>query len=496
MKMRYRLRSLLVAMAVVGSVSCVLVSCRRPADSGSGPDAAAPDVVATISEYSITKSELKQRLLQEIRPQREDDGIPQRSATAESVLREMMAEKAMSMEGRALGYLDSEALSEQLERSRQRQLIQLLLTDYVREQIPVTPEEITEQLKANPKLTREQAERHIQSPKAGPVLEQFYAQLLEEYKVEKIKENFAKASRIHQRLLTQPATPRGRNVYWIQNAQIKDELTEAEKNLVLAKYKGGALTLGDWFKTLCQMAPPGRPKDLNTTAGIEKLADRALQPYILAAEARQRGYEENEELLRQMHQLEDTRLLGMVRSEKLKEIAKPTNDEIKAYFEAHEESFATPAAVKVEQVWCKDLQAAQEARKKLDDGASLESVRSAYSLTPNDRARNTYPSTEGPFWDDLWQAEPNDVVGPIRGFYADGVKWRVVKVLEKTPAKLQSYSEAIKSRVESALSTLRRRDLLTAYGAELLEKYPHKIHADRIQDIDPLEVTAPEEGGH
>ena len=27
------------------------------------------------------------------------------------------------------------------------------------------------------------------------------------------------------------------------------------------------------------------------------------------------------------------------------------------------------------------------------------------------------------------------------------------------------------------------------YGASLLAKYPHKVYAERIRDIDPLEVT-------
>jgi hypothetical protein len=41
--------------------------------------------------------------------------------------------------------------------------------------------------------------------------------------------------------------------------------------------------------------------------------------------------------------------------------------------------------------------------------------------------------------------------------------------------------------------TQRRQDLFAAYEAQLLEKYPHTIYADRIEDIDPLEVTPVEQ---
>ncbi len=488
MKTGHPLMSLLIVVVIAAASSSA------PASSRPAADLVPPDVVATIGNYSITRSELQQRLLQEVRPQREDDGVPKRTLTTEAVLREMLAEKAMMMEGRALGYLQDEALSESLGRNRQRRLIQMFLTEYVRQEVPIVPEAIDEEIKAHPELTREQAERRLQAPKVGPLLEQLYARLLEKYNVEKVKANFAEAARIHERLLKQPAKPRGRNIFWIMNSQVQDDLADAERNLVLVKYEGGQLTLEDWFKALCQLAPPGRPKDLGTAGGVERFADRALQPHILAAEAEARGYDQNEEVLSYMRQIEDIRLLGKVRAEKLEAIGKPTDDEARAYFEAHKELFGTPAAVKVEQIWCKDLATARQARRMLDDGASVEAVKSAHSLAPESQAQKTYPNTEGPFWGDLWQAEPNDVVGPIRGFYADSVKWRVVKVLEKTPGQLQPYSDNMKNRVTSAMYTLQRRHILAEYGVELLGKYPYTLYTNRIWDIDPLEVTETEEG--
>ncbi|MBN1360294.1 MAG: peptidyl-prolyl cis-trans isomerase [Sedimentisphaerales bacterium] len=485
--------AILVAAVAVGAAACAaLASSEQRAETSAVSEVVPADVVAVIGDYSITKRELKQRLLQEVRPQREDDGVPERTVTTESVLREMIAEKAMSMEGRTLGYLQDEVLGEQLERTRQVRLIQMLLTDYVRQELPVTPEEIDAELEAHPELTREQAERRIQTPKVGPVLDKFYAQLPQKYQVRKVSENFAEAARIHQRLLTQPTQPRGKAVYWIMNNQITDDLSEAERNLPLITYEGGQLTLEDWFKALCQAAPPNRPKDLHTPEGVERLADVALQPFILSAEARARGYDQNEEFLRYIRQVEDIRLLNKVRAEKLKAITKPTDDEIKAYYEAHKELFDIPPSVKVDQVWCQDRQTAQRVRKMLDDGAALDAVKSVHSLTPNSQAHKTYPNTEGPFWDDLWQADPNTVVGPIRGFYASDVKWRVVEVLEKAPAQAQPYSDSVKNRVASALYTLQSRDILGAYGAELLDKYPYVLYTNRIWDIDPLEVTVDE----
>ncbi|MHC4521748.1 MAG: peptidyl-prolyl cis-trans isomerase, partial [Planctomycetota bacterium] len=190
---------------------------------------------------------------------------------------------------------------------------------------------------------------------------------------------------------------------------------------------------------------------------------------------------------------EDTQLLGKVRSEKYKEVDEPSADEIQAYFAEHEEQFADSASLKVEQVWCADLPTAEKAKQMFADGASLESVNAAHGLLEQSRPHNVYPSSEGLFWEDLWKAEPNDVVGPLKGFYQTGIKWRVVRVLEKTPPVPRPYSDALKNQVKSALMTSRRQDIMDTYEAQLLETYPSEIYADRIEDIDPLEVTPQEE---
>jgi hypothetical protein len=487
-----------LAAALLGLASVGLASplpAEKPAEPA--PDAnevtPQPQVVGKIGDYLITKDEFKQRLAQEIRPQREEYVVSQELPTPLAVLRTMLAEKAMIMEARQRGYLDDEAMSSSIERYRQRLLVNLCANDFVMANVPVTEAEIAKERQTDPNLTREQAELKVRRVKAPPVIKAFYAQMQQKHKLEKVKENFSKAAEIHQRLLLHPAKPRGRTVFWITNKQIREELTDAEKNLVLARYSSGQFTLYDWFKALSSMAPPGRPKDLGQPQGVEKLLDRALPSVIWAAEAVARGYDKNEKLLQQVKAREDMQLLGKIKGEKYREVPEPNEAEMKAFFEAHQEQFATSATLKVEQVWCPDLQSAQEARKMLVQGASLEAVNKAHGLAEQSKPYNVYPSGEGIFWDELWKTEPNGVAGPLKGFYQTGIKWRVARVLEKTPPVPKPYGDDIKNQVKSAVMTQRRQKMFAAYETELLEKYPHEIYADKIKDIDPLEVTPVEE---
>jgi len=456
-----------------------------------------PNTVGKIADYVITKDELEKRLLQELRPEPYTSGAQAKPVDADTVLKKMIAEKAMVMEARKHNYLQEETISAPIKRFRERKLTQLLLERYLQSrqgELAVTDSEIEQRLKTDPKLDRERARALVQRTKANRVLDQYYRQLYKERTVQKVTANFNRAAQIHQRLLYRPREPR--KVGWIRNSQVRDELTPEEKNMVLATYKGGKVTLQDWFNALCDIVPPSRPKDLHTPQGVESLLDRALRMPIFVTEAESLGLDKDADFVTEVTEYEDRLLLGKMQQAKNEGIAEPNEQEIIAYFNQHQEMFGRPRRVKIDQIWCQDREAALKAKAELDSGKDFESVRQAFSLQKESPPFDASASGEGMFWDDLWKADPNQIVGPIKGFYFGGgtppggnpIKWRVVKVLEKTPAELKEYASDMEDQVKWRLLDEKRRAALAKYRQELLEKYPHTIYADRIKGIDPLDI--------
>lgn len=493
MKMRLGIGVLVwvfVVSAIVVNVACPASGAVPVADSNQ-PGTVSPDCVARIGDYTITRDELKRRWMQELQPNRETSVQPTEPVAGDVVVRKLIAERAMSMEGRKLGYLQDESIKGAVDRVRRRMLAQLLLGDYVEKNIKVTNEEIAKEIQSDPNLTPEQAQRKVLQTKARPALQQYYKELLKELKLKKHTENFAKAAEIHQRLLLKPKEPRSQNMYWITTHQIRNELSQEEKDLVLATFTGGQVTLYDWFKTIGDIAPPGRPKDLNTPAGVDKMLDRALAPAVLMAKAIADGHDENPQYQQEIRKVEDRYLMGKVRSEKMKAVKDPNDAEIKAFFEDHPEMFAQGASLKVEQVWCDTRDAAEQAKKKVKGGEAFEAVEKA--MMPQDKSRgvhSTYPTNEGIFWHKLSQAEPGSLVGPLKGFHSGEVKWRIVKVHEKTAPTPREWSDQMKNQAKSKLSSERRRQALENLEAELLEKYSYTIYPEHFKDIDPLAVAA------
>jgi len=444
-------------------------------------------IVARIAYYTITRDELAERLMTELHPY--DYDIYDENAApvdAKTMLTEMVAEKAMIIEARAKGFLEDQTISDSVRRFAERRLVSLLLEKHIEGKINVTEDEIARKIQADPKLSNAQAKMMIEREKTNVLWDQYYNQIYSNSGVKKLSQNFPRVIQIHERLLLHPKQPR--KASWIQNSQVREELTQEEKNIVLAQYSAGKITLEDWFEAICDIVPPRRPRDLNTPQGVDQLLERAMRMPLLVSEAKTLRLDKDQDLLKQVRDYEDRRLLGEAQSAKRKELKEPTTEQIIAYFAKNKEAFGASKSLKIDLIWCQDLKTAKLARAAIDSGKDFEEVKQQYSLEKQSKPFATHPGSEGLFWKDLWAGDPNSIIGPVKGFYQQGISWRIVKILEKIPGKEQPYSGNVEQQVKNAMMSEQFKALLAQYGKELLNKYPHEIYDDRIKDIDPLNI--------
>jgi len=159
-----------------------------------------------------------------------------------------------------------------------------------------------------------------------------------------------------------------------------------------------------------------------------------------------------------------------------------------AYFNKNKEKFGTSESLKVDLIWCDDLAKAKKVKAELDGGKDFEQVKQEHSLEKQLKPFTTRPGSEGLFWKDLEAGDPNEIVGPVKGFHREGIKWRIVKILERTPGTPKEYTANMDSQIKDRIMTGQREALLAKYNKELLRKYTYQIYLDRIKDIDPLDI--------
>jgi hypothetical protein len=455
----------------------------------------APDIVAKIGEYTFTKEQLESKLIAELRARPQECMNEDGTINAEPALRKMIAEKAMIIDARRKNLLNDPLTQQRFREKKEGWLANLLLEAELAPKLDVSEAEVDEKVKSDPKLTRAQARRVLVNEKIRKLREDYYQQLYKKLNVQKPTDNLTRAARIYRRLLMESRETQ--RLVFVRRTQI-DTLPQEEKNLALAKFQNGQVTLEYLLRALHRIGPNSRPKDLHTPKGIEKFLDRIMTLAVYVAEAKIQGLDKSERYLKFVKDYEDTELYRKARNAKLGEVKKPTKDELRPYFDANKDKFKTPDKVKIDQIWCADLKTAQQAKQQLSSGKDFKQIKQQYCLAKSEKALTTSASRESMFFDELWRAQPNDIVGPIKGFFVQRrarqrqpqwhVRWRLVKILAKTPGQEKEYSSRLEETVEDRIRSERREAALDDYYKELLQKYPHEIYHERIKGINPLDI--------
>jgi len=451
-------------------------------------------VVGRIREHVITRAELENEVMQMIRSNPDEYVKKDGSADVKAVLLKMIAEKAFMVDGREQGILEDPFIKTDLKLFRERMLANLLLQRELRPKLKVSEAEIDQRIKTDPKLNRATARNVIEREKARKLTDQFYQQLYKKLNVQKLTGNFGRAANIYARLLFAPQERQ--RMRFVKKSQVEEDLTLEEKNIVLATFEGGQATLKEWFDLFVIPSPPRRPRDAHTAEGVGKFLDNLLRLELFVAEATLRGLDRDEGYLKQVRDEEEKRLFTGARRAKLDEVKRPTDEEVKPYFDRNKEKFKTPDTIDVDQIWCEDLRTALKVREELSGGKDFESVKQQYSLAKEDKPLSINARGEAMFFEQLWKAEPNEIVGPLKGFYLDRrtpsaklqVRWRIVKILQKKPGQEKEYAASMEREVKSWISYERREEALAKYRKELLKKYSYKIYPEDFEDFDPLDI--------
>jgi len=132
------------------------------------------NVLAEIGDYRITRANLKKRMLKKLQNHSLSE-VPD----AKRMLKKMVIEKAMIMEGRKENYLEGNF---GIERTNNTELIRLMLKNELEDKIQITQEEIEKKLKKHPKLDERQAAMALQQEKGRKLTEQFYQKVNEKRK--------------------------------------------------------------------------------------------------------------------------------------------------------------------------------------------------------------------------------------------------------------------------------------------------------------------------
>ncbi len=151
-----------------------------------------------------------------------------------------------------------------------------------------------------------------------------------------------------------------------------------------------------------------------------------------------------------------------------KKVAPVTDDELKAVYETSKEEYGTPERRTIEQLSFKDKAAAEDALRKLKDGADFLKLGEELGLKDSDMKLGTFSKdqfAEKKVADIAFELKKNKISDVIEGFFPV-----IVRVTKIEPAKQRSFDEA-KKEIRAAIAKKHDAEAKAKASEELSKLY-------------------------
>jgi parvulin-like peptidyl-prolyl isomerase len=142
---------------------------------------------------------------------------------------------------------------------------------------------------------------------------------------------------------------------------------------------------------------------------------------------------------------------------------RPADEEVRAYYEAHEAAFTLPEEARLRIIAVKDSAAADEIVAAVEQGEDFERLAAersmeARALEAGDNRWTPLSTLPPPLRQAVETLEPGEISGPLQG----GAEFIVVRLEERRPARTKTLEEA-RPEIEQRLLPRRRREALQAW---------------------------------
>ena len=260
----------------------------------------------------------------------------------------------------------------------------------------------------------------------------------------------------------------------------------------LARVGGKTVTQKDVDDALGQI-PQSRAREFDGARGKLRMVELLVDRQLMLKAATDAGLERDPEYLRQMQQFRDGLLLQAYQRRLVEALPKPTDEQLREYYDAHATEFTTPARVNASWIRTATKAEAERARQRIvGRGENFADVARQVSIDTETRADGGLLGYFNPFGyirgigsdkpefaQRAFALEPEDVSEVFP--WEDG--WAFIKVHEKTSERQEPYERA-QDRIRSRLTPTFNDSLLQANLGSLREKYKPQILFDPDKELE------------
>lgn len=203
-----------------------------------------------------------------------------------------------------------------------------------------------------------------------------------------------------------------------------EQLDRNEKELVLATWDGGQISLGEYFALARNFPAQSRP-DFDKYDSLASFIFRLKTEEILAIESTRLGLDQKEYFKGKLNKFKEYTMAEIMKSDSIPQLPPPTEEEGRKYYDEHPEEFTEPMKIHVFEIMLSDEVKANSIKDKIKTLVQFKEKAADLTERPGKRAvggdlqyieRQWYPEIF-----DLAQKTPKgQIAGPVlnRGKYS------------------------------------------------------------------------------
>ncbi len=258
------------------------------------------------------------------------------------------------------------------------------------------------------------------------------------------------------------------------------QLDRHEKELILATWEGGQITLGQYLTMIQKQRPEVRP-DLDD---YDKMAEFIFHQNVmdlLTAEARRKGIEDDPEYIRKIKRFKELTMVDIVENDSIPIYNPVTDEETEKYYDDNIELFEVPAKIHVYEILLSSKEEALKYKNEIKSLTRFQAVAGEKTERPNYRERKgdmnyIQRRTSQVMYDAADQVSVGQIAGPVER----GNKYSILYIADKRPSELQEYQQA-KQSIQSNMRAERMQESLARWIEEKKKETEIRIYENNLR---------------
>lgn len=258
------------------------------------------------------------------------------------------------------------------------------------------------------------------------------------------------------------------------------QLDGHERELVIAGWEGGQMTLGQYLGRIKRLDAKFKP-DFDNYDGLAEVIFQLEFNSILGLEARRIGLEDDPEFKRKIKRFKELAMADVMRNDSLPIPDPPDDGEIRQYYEDNQGEFLIPEEVHLFEIMFNDLSAAKTYRHKINGLTRFKQLATEYTQRTGMKAKQgdmgwiteiQYPR--------LFNAARDVEVGEVGGPVQIGSKHSLVFVADRKPEQIKDFL-MVKNDIRDQLTNDRKNESFANWVQQKKEEITAKIYENNIR---------------